>query len=416
MSSTAVSVAELRSHDVASGTPWTVISGNVYDITSLLDYHPGGRRPLEDSAGADGTDLFEKTGHSQEARKRLETMRIGTLKQDLREPISTDQTIPPMTVVEVNNPNNGEHRWRGMYQFTNHEDGLAVVSFPPPHLQKGIPKSHLIQADPYECETITYTKEKGKDLGLLHKGQYCIGALPGSIAYKQGATRFTSRWIESINDLEIEKITSDDTSAFSIDLPDLETVCIRYGGMAPIPRHLVKLNPPVNTRGRVLQVTVNGTILIQPLTGSDPKEFNRGEYEICTGEDSFLQSDSSKWHAARRAAILDQSEHQIEKLPKFESKTLPIAFFACVLHFYAAVVSKRSSFLWVVFLAYTVGAWCKMLQFAMAHEVCHNVATSWLAASKNARLRCLRLMTLPSISCNLYNYYYNHHLGLFILF
>ncbi|EER03496.1 flavohemoprotein b5/b5r, putative [Perkinsus marinus ATCC 50983] len=37
---------------------WTVINGVVYDITSYLDYHPGGRGELFQGAGKDCTNLF----------------------------------------------------------------------------------------------------------------------------------------------------------------------------------------------------------------------------------------------------------------------------------------------------------------------------------------------------------------------
>ncbi|KAF4651993.1 hypothetical protein FOZ61_010002 [Perkinsus olseni] len=37
---------------------WTVINGVVYDVTSYLDYHPGGRGELLQGAGKDCTELF----------------------------------------------------------------------------------------------------------------------------------------------------------------------------------------------------------------------------------------------------------------------------------------------------------------------------------------------------------------------
>ncbi|KAJ1999696.1 hypothetical protein GGI04_003065 [Coemansia thaxteri] len=40
---------------------WMVISGNVYNVTHYLDYHPGGKGELMRAAGKDGTDLFNDT-------------------------------------------------------------------------------------------------------------------------------------------------------------------------------------------------------------------------------------------------------------------------------------------------------------------------------------------------------------------
>jgi cytochrome b involved in lipid metabolism len=37
---------------------WTVLSGNVYNITPYIPYHPGGEPELLRAAGRDGTKLF----------------------------------------------------------------------------------------------------------------------------------------------------------------------------------------------------------------------------------------------------------------------------------------------------------------------------------------------------------------------
>jgi cytochrome b involved in lipid metabolism len=48
---------ELRKHDNAESL-WTVLNGNVYDLTMYLDYHPGGAKKLLQGAGKDCTSLF----------------------------------------------------------------------------------------------------------------------------------------------------------------------------------------------------------------------------------------------------------------------------------------------------------------------------------------------------------------------
>ncbi|RYY83571.1 cytochrome b5 domain-containing protein [archaeon] len=52
----------------------------VYDITKYLDEHPGGSDVMLEVAGKDADDMFEATGHSQEAREIMKKYLIGTLK------------------------------------------------------------------------------------------------------------------------------------------------------------------------------------------------------------------------------------------------------------------------------------------------------------------------------------------------
>jgi hypothetical protein len=71
---------------------WTIIDGNVYDITSYIPRHPGGDTILE-ACGLDGSNLFNQrrsedgsvvgsgTPHSSGARSSLEAYRIGILSQ-----------------------------------------------------------------------------------------------------------------------------------------------------------------------------------------------------------------------------------------------------------------------------------------------------------------------------------------------
>lgn len=64
---------------------WTVIEGNVYDVTSFIPDHPGGERILA-ACGIDATDLFTGKSpmgrmHSQVARSILSKLQIGTLSK-----------------------------------------------------------------------------------------------------------------------------------------------------------------------------------------------------------------------------------------------------------------------------------------------------------------------------------------------
>lgn len=67
---------------------WTIIGDSVYDLTAYVKRHPGGTEILQ-ACGTDGTGLFESrmtaqgepvgtgTPHSESAREKLITLRIG---------------------------------------------------------------------------------------------------------------------------------------------------------------------------------------------------------------------------------------------------------------------------------------------------------------------------------------------------
>lgn len=55
-----ISMKEVEQHNTKDSL-WTVLDGKVYDLTSYLDYHPGGERKLMMGAGSDCTSLFCKT-------------------------------------------------------------------------------------------------------------------------------------------------------------------------------------------------------------------------------------------------------------------------------------------------------------------------------------------------------------------
>lgn len=61
---------------------WSTIDGNVYDLTSWIPQHPGGKRAIEGLCGKDGTAAFH--GQHGDAKKQadiLATMKIGVLAQ-----------------------------------------------------------------------------------------------------------------------------------------------------------------------------------------------------------------------------------------------------------------------------------------------------------------------------------------------
>ena len=80
---------QVAEHDSSSDC-WTIINGDVYDITSYVSEHPGGSE-ITRACGIDGTTLFESretesgqsvgsgTPHSSSAQSQLQQFKIGTL-------------------------------------------------------------------------------------------------------------------------------------------------------------------------------------------------------------------------------------------------------------------------------------------------------------------------------------------------
>jgi cytochrome b involved in lipid metabolism len=62
---------------------WTVIRGEVYDLTNWIDKHPGGADKILKICGKDGTDLFVRQhGGKEKPEKILEDFEIGVLKKE----------------------------------------------------------------------------------------------------------------------------------------------------------------------------------------------------------------------------------------------------------------------------------------------------------------------------------------------
>ncbi|PIP03187.1 MAG: hypothetical protein COX54_04540, partial [Candidatus Yonathbacteria bacterium CG23_combo_of_CG06-09_8_20_14_all_46_18] len=73
-------------HSTASDC-WLIISGNVYDLTQYIPFHPGGQNPITSRCGTDGTTFFNTNGggghnHSTSARSQLAGYLLGPLSTD----------------------------------------------------------------------------------------------------------------------------------------------------------------------------------------------------------------------------------------------------------------------------------------------------------------------------------------------
>eukprot|EP00930_Biecheleria_cincta_P009325 TRINITY_DN111039_c0_g1_i1.p1 TRINITY_DN111039_c0_g1~~TRINITY_DN111039_c0_g1_i1.p1 ORF type:complete len:536 (+),score=100.42 TRINITY_DN111039_c0_g1_i1:31-1608(+) len=83
-----ITAAELAGH-CSSDACWFAIHGIVYDVTTFLAAHPGGKQVLLRIAGEDGTEAFE-LAHSDETLKMATRYRIGVLQDGSHIPPVTD--------------------------------------------------------------------------------------------------------------------------------------------------------------------------------------------------------------------------------------------------------------------------------------------------------------------------------------
>ncbi|MBI5728802.1 MAG: cytochrome b5 domain-containing protein [Candidatus Magasanikbacteria bacterium] len=76
----AFSLAQVSAHNSAQSC-WTAINGNVYDLTTWIDRHPGGPEVIVGLCGTDSTDAFGRQhGRSRGALYALGLLKIGALQ------------------------------------------------------------------------------------------------------------------------------------------------------------------------------------------------------------------------------------------------------------------------------------------------------------------------------------------------
>jgi cytochrome b involved in lipid metabolism len=77
--SASYTLADVAKHKDASSC-WTTVNGGVYDVTSWIDQHPGGRDAILSLCGKDGSAAFNGQ-HGGQARpeQELATFKIGVL-------------------------------------------------------------------------------------------------------------------------------------------------------------------------------------------------------------------------------------------------------------------------------------------------------------------------------------------------
>ena len=73
-------MAQVRANNSAASC-WSIIEGDVYDLTKRIDQHPGGSGVIKGLCGVDGTKAFENQhGGSGKATRQLAQFYIGRLK------------------------------------------------------------------------------------------------------------------------------------------------------------------------------------------------------------------------------------------------------------------------------------------------------------------------------------------------
>ena len=71
-------LAQVQTHNNSSSC-WSAIGNNVYDLTSWINQHPGGKQAILSLCGKDGTAAFEgQHGGQRRPENELASLKIGT--------------------------------------------------------------------------------------------------------------------------------------------------------------------------------------------------------------------------------------------------------------------------------------------------------------------------------------------------
>ena len=93
-----------------------VIQGNVYDVTSFLDAHPGGYHVIGDVLGTDATELWDQFQHSMEAKELMKDFLV------------QDDVLANATSADAKNLAVVKNRWRQITWCLNHAHLLGGLS------------------------------------------------------------------------------------------------------------------------------------------------------------------------------------------------------------------------------------------------------------------------------------------------
>ncbi len=78
-SSSKLTVDEVAKHNSANSC-YTIVNGNVYDVTNWISKHPGGKGAIKAMCGIDASDMFNNQHGGQGGPERiLASYKLGTL-------------------------------------------------------------------------------------------------------------------------------------------------------------------------------------------------------------------------------------------------------------------------------------------------------------------------------------------------
>lgn len=76
-----ITMAQVAEHNTAASC-WSVVNGNVYDLTSWIENHPGGKKRILAMCGVDGSVAYNgEHGFDEKALGALAGFKIGVLVQ-----------------------------------------------------------------------------------------------------------------------------------------------------------------------------------------------------------------------------------------------------------------------------------------------------------------------------------------------
>ncbi|XP_018803811.1 PREDICTED: cytochrome b5 [Bactrocera latifrons] len=87
------SVSEVAQNNGRDGKPvWIIYKESVYDVTKFINEHPGGAESILEYAGKDATKAFNQVGHSSDAIKEMKSYKIGVIRKEGMQVLSTQPT------------------------------------------------------------------------------------------------------------------------------------------------------------------------------------------------------------------------------------------------------------------------------------------------------------------------------------
>lgn len=89
---TAYTLAQVAAHNSAANC-WSVVNGNVYNLTSWIARHPGGQSPIKGMCGVDASAAFNgQHSGTAAAKSMLASFQIGVLKASTTTTVTKKKT------------------------------------------------------------------------------------------------------------------------------------------------------------------------------------------------------------------------------------------------------------------------------------------------------------------------------------